>query len=66
MHYLETEFEDNHIRLSWNGSGTFNVQFAVGGEWVDVECFTCYGFDNADDAFEWGLDWVKHYMVEED
>lgn len=66
MYYLETEFEGNHIRLSWNGSSTYNMQIPVGGQWVDVECFTCYEYDNPNDAFNFAMDWVIENMSDDE
>jgi len=41
---IESEIE-GHIRIEWNEAATFNFQFPIGGEWVDYQCFTCYGIE---------------------
>lgn len=64
MYYMETEFEGNHLRIEWNGVATFNIQTAVGGQWVDIECFTCYGIDDDHEAFGYALDWMHENMSE--
>ena len=64
MHYLETQHDDCEIRIEWNGSATFNIQIPVGGQWVDIECFTCYGIDNEHEAFEYALEWINENMRE--
>ena len=67
MHYIEVEHLDgNHYRISWNGSATFNIQIPIGGEWVDIECFTCYGIDDKQEAFEYALDWMLINICEEE
>ena len=59
MFFLELDHLDgNHYRISWNGSATYNLQIPVGGQWVDIECFTCYEYDNPNDAFNFAMDWM--------
>lgn len=65
MHYLEVEFQENHLRIEWNGSATFNIQVPIGGQWVDTECFTCYGIESEHEAFEYALDWMTKNMIED-
>lgn len=65
MFYMEVEFYGDHLRIEWNGSATFNIQVPIGGEWVDVECFTCYDVDNQNDAFNYALDWMNENMMED-
>jgi hypothetical protein len=52
MKYWEIEHNGEHIRIEWNESATFNLQTSIGGQWVDYECFTCYGLDNEQEALE--------------
>lgn len=67
MEYLEVEHLDgNHYRIEWNGSATFNIQIPVGGRWVDIECFTCYGLENRHEAMEYALDWMLMNICEEE
>ena len=67
MHYLETVHTDgNHYRIEWNGSATFNIQIPVGGQWVDVECFTCYDIDGESEAFNYAIDWMLENIGEEE
>ena len=65
MHYLEILHNDDHLRIEWNGSATFNIQIPVGGQWVDVECFTCYGIESEHEAFEYALEWINENMNED-
>ena len=52
MKHWEIEHNGEHIRIEWNESSTFNLQTAIGGEWVDYHCFTCYGIDTEQEALE--------------
>lgn len=65
MFYMEVDFYGDHLRIEWNGASTFNIQVPIGGEWVDVECFTCYEIDNQNDAFNYALDWMNENMMED-
>lgn len=65
MFYMEVDFYGDHLRIEWNGASTFNIQVPIGGEWVDVECFTCYDVDNQNDAFNYALDWMNENMMED-
>ena len=65
MFYMEVDFYGDHLRIEWNGSATFNIQVPIGGQWVDVECFTCYDVDNQNDAFNYSLDWMNENMMED-
>ena len=56
MHYLETDVTGEHIRIEWNGSSNYNLQVPIGGEWVDYHCFTCYKWDNEQDAMGYALE----------
>ena len=42
----------NEIRATWNESATFNLQYPVGGQWVDYHCFTVYGVEDEYEALE--------------
>lgn len=64
MEYFEIEHNDEHLRIEWNGKATFNIQCPVGGQWVDFECFTCYGIDSAQEAFECAFDWINENIFE--
>ena len=44
-----------HIRIEWNESATFNLQYAIGGQWVDYHCFTCYGIESEQEALEFAM-----------
>ena len=56
MYYLETDVTGEHIRIEWNGSSNYNLQVPIGGEWVDYHCFTCYKWDNEQDAMGYALE----------
>lgn len=58
-------YDDNLYRIEWNGSATFNIQIPIGGQWVDIECFTCYDIDNEHDAMQYALEWMHENMREE-
>lgn len=64
MEYFEIEHHDEHLRIEWNGKATFNIQCPVGGQWVDFECFTCYGIESAQEAFECAFEWVNQNILE--
>ena len=65
MKYWEIESEtEGHIRIEWNESATFNLQFPVGGGWVDYHCFTCYGIETEQDALEHALEVLREYEQE--
>ena len=67
MHYMETLHTDgNHYRISWNGSATFNIQIPVGGQWVDIECFTCYDIESESEAFNYAIDWMLENICEDE
>jgi len=66
MFYMEVDFYGDYLRISWNGAATFNIQVPIGGEWVDMECFTCNGIDNENDAFNFALDWMNENVMEEE
>ena len=42
----------DYIRGTWNESATFNLQYPVGGQWVDYHCFTVYGVEDEQEALE--------------
>lgn len=65
MFYMEVDFYGDYLRIEWNGSATFNIQVPIGGQLVDVECFTCYDLDNQNDAFNYALDWMNENMMED-
>tara|TARA_R110000744_G_C19054040_1_gene528182 strand:+ start:243 stop:437 length:195 start_codon:yes stop_codon:yes gene_type:complete len=56
MKYWEIEHNDQHLRIKWNKSATFNLQTSIGGQWVDYHCFTCYGIDNDQEALEHAME----------
>ena len=64
MNYMEVDFYGDHLRIEWNGKATFNIQVPVGGQWVDMECFTNYEVETADEAFNYALDWMNENMME--
>ena len=65
MKYWEIESEtEGHIRIEWNESSTFNLQFPVGGGWVDYHCFTCYGIETEQEALECALEVLREYEQE--
>lgn len=67
MHYLEfVHTDENHYRIEWNGSATYNLQIPVGGQWVDIECFTCYDYDTPSDALNYAMDWVLENLCEDE
>jgi len=64
MEYFEMEMHGDHLRVKWNGKATFNIQHTVGGQWVDFDCFTCYGIENSHDAIECAHDWINENIFE--
>ena len=52
MKYWEVEHNGECIRIEWNESATFNLQTRINDQWVDYECFTCYGLDTEQEALE--------------
>ncbi len=56
MKYWEIEHHEDHLRIKWNGSATFNIQVPVGGHWVDYHCFTCYGLHSEQEALEHAME----------
>ena len=47
------------IRIEWNEGATFNLQMAIGGQWVDYHCFTCYNIETEQEALECALEVVE-------
>jgi len=47
------------IRIEWNEGATFNLQAAMGGQWVDYHCFTCYNIETEQEALECALEVVE-------
>ncbi len=47
------------IRIEWNEGATFNLQTAIGGQWVDYHCFTCYNIETEQEALECALEVVE-------
>ena len=65
MRHWEIEHDvAGHIRIEWNEAATFNLQTAIGGEWVDYHCFTCYGIETEQEALTFALDLLNE--VEDD
>jgi len=65
MKYWEIESEiQGHIRIEWNESETFNLQFPGGGGWVDYHCFTCYGIETEQEALELALEVLREHEQE--
>ena len=56
MKHWEVEYSGEHFRLQWNEAATFNLQAPIGGQWVDYHCFTCYGIDTEQEAFEHAME----------
>jgi len=56
MKHWEVEHSGEHFRLQWNEAATFNLQAPIGGQWVDYHCFTCYGIDTEQEAFEHAME----------
>jgi len=52
MQHWELEHEGDHLRIEWNEESTFNIQCPIGGQWVDIYSFTCYGIETAQEALE--------------
>jgi hypothetical protein len=65
MKYWKTEHKGNEIRVEWNESATFNLQTPIGGQWVDYECFTCYGIKNETDAMLYALEYLLQSEMED-
>tara|TARA_R110002153_G_scaffold69152_1_gene183142 strand:- start:1177 stop:1371 length:195 start_codon:yes stop_codon:yes gene_type:complete len=61
MKYWETEYNGEHVRISWNGASTFNFQTPIGGQWVDYHCFTCYGIDSEQEAMKYALEALQEH-----
>ena len=65
MKHWEIESEtEGHIRIEWNESDTFNLQFPVATGWVDYHCFTCYGIENEQEALELALEVIREHEQE--
>ena len=56
MKHWEVEHNEQHLRIEWNESATFNLQTPIGGQWVDYHCFTCYGIDSEQEALEHAME----------
>ena len=65
MKHWEIEVEGLHIRAEWNESATFNMQQPVGGQWVDYHCFTCYGIESEQEAFDCVMELLQEQLNEE-
>jgi hypothetical protein len=64
MKYFELEMHGDHMRVEWNEKATFNIQTPVGGQWVDFNCFTCYGIDSEHEALETAYEWINQNIFE--
>jgi len=64
MQYFELEMHGDYLRVEWNGKASFNIQEPVGGQWVDFDCFTCYGIENAQDALDCAYEWINENIFE--
>ena len=64
MKHWEFEIEGAHIRAEWNESATFNMQWPIGGQWVDYHCFTVYGIETDQEALECVLEMLQEEMEE--
>lgn len=64
MEYFELEMQGEYLRVEWNGKGTFNIQFPIGGQWVDCECFTNYEVDTTQEALECAVEWINQNIFE--
>jgi len=56
MKHWEVEHNDQHLRIQWNESATFNLQTPIGGQWVDYHCFTCYDINSDQEALEHAME----------
>ena len=65
MKHWEIEVEGQHIRAEWNESATFNMQLPVGGQWVDYHCFTVYGIESEQEAFDCVMEMLQEQLSEE-
>lgn len=61
MKHWEVEHNEEHLRIEWNESATFNFQTPIGGQWVDYHCFTCYGIDNDQEALECAMEVLEEH-----
>ena len=58
LKYWEVEHNGDHLRIEWNESATFNLQTPIGGQWVDYDCFTCYGIESEQAALEHAMEYL--------
>jgi hypothetical protein len=65
MKHWEIDLEGQHIRAEWNESATFNMQLPVGGQWVDYHCFTVYGIESEQEAFDCVMEMLQEQLNEE-
>ena len=65
MKHWEIDLEGQHIRAEWNESATFNMQLPVGGQWVDYHCFTVYGIESEQEAFDCVMELLQEQLNEE-
>lgn len=57
MYYLETEHWDNSCsRIYWDGSARYELQILEGDQWVLIDCFICYDYDDPHDALDYARD----------
>ena len=68
MEYWTCEFQNEEIRIEWNGSSTVNFQSKNNSTktWADYDCFTHYGLKNSDDALMYALNVLSNQLQRED
>ena len=65
MKNWEIDLEGQHIRAQWNESATFFLQQPAGGQWVDYHCFTVYGIESEQEAFDCVMELLQEQLNEE-
>lgn len=64
MKYWDITDHEGEARIEWNESSTFNLQIPVGGQWVDIECFTIYGLNDEHEAYTAAMEWYIEHTFE--
>lgn len=61
-YYAEIDHNGYETRISWSGGAMVNIQYPVGGQWVDAECFTNYDITCLEDAV---ISAIEYMNIEE-
>lgn len=58
-YYAEFLHDSFETRIKWAGGSIVNIQYPVGGQWVDAECFTDYDINSLEDALQSAIEYLN-------